>query len=228
MSTTVRVVIVHRQPLVAAGIEALLAHLPGWHITAYATDVASALTALRYRPINVLISEQELPGLNGTTLCGIVRRHFPHVSTALIGNLTPHQQLVALAHGVGRFIAPAITRQELHQLALQLRRHAFQEHTMLHGNDEIHQLATHTSIDAVHSPLTLPINLLSRRERDIIRLVVQGYTNKQIADLLAISPYTVKQHVSSAMLKCSVHKRRALAALFREVDWDEVHQCALV
>lgn len=221
MSATVRVVIVHHQPIVAAGIEALLAHLPGWHIVAYATDVASALTALRYRTINVLISEYELPGLTGLTLCGIVRRHFPHVSTALIGNLTPHQQRVALAHGVGRFIAPAITRQELHQLAMQLRRHAFQEHTMLHGHDTIHHLTTHTTTDTGRNVGTLPINLLSRREREIIRLVVDGHTNKHIADLLEISPYTVKQHISSVMLKCHIHKRRALAALFREATWDD-------
>jgi len=217
MSATVRVVIVHHQPLVAAGVEALLAHLPGWQIVAYATDVASALTALRYRAINVLISEQELPGLSGLTLCGIVRRHFPHISTALIGNLTPRQQLVALAHGVGRFIAPAITRQELHQLAMQLRRHAFQEHTMLHSTDHRHQLTS----EVCHASFALPVNLLSRREREIIGLVVHGHTNKQIADMLAISPYTVKQHISSVMLKCHVHKRRALAALFRDMTWDE-------
>lgn len=223
MSATVRVIIVHRQPLVAAGIEALLAHLPDWHIVAYATDVASALTALRYRAINVLISEQELPGLNGLTLCGIVRRHFPRVSTALIGNLTPHQQRVALAHGVGRFIAPTISRHELHQLAMQLRRHTFQEHTMLHDGEHLQQLTIHVPAGDVNAPLTLPVNLLSRREREIIRLVEYGHTNKQIADILAISPYTVKQHISSVMLKCNVHKRRALAALFRDIMWDDVH-----
>ena len=99
---------------------------------------------------------------------------------------------------------------------MQLRRHTFQEHTMLHGTDHLHQLTTEVN----HASFTLPVNLLSRREREIIELVVHGHTNKQIADMLAISPYTVKQHISSVMLKCNVHKRRALAALFRDITWD--------
>jgi DNA-binding NarL/FixJ family response regulator len=53
---------------------------------------------------------------------------------------------------------------------------------------------------------------LSPREREVVRLVVTGLTNRKVAEALFISPRTVAEHVSGAMRKLGVTSRTALAA----------------
>lgn len=51
---------------------------------------------------------------------------------------------------------------------------------------------------------------VTRRERDVLRLLLRGKTNKQIAETLNISGYTVRDHVSSLLKKSGVKTRMAL------------------
>ena len=54
---------------------------------------------------------------------------------------------------------------------------------------------------------------LTSREKEVKELLLQGYTNSQIADLLKISIHTAKKHVSNVFLKCGVNTRMELAWL---------------
>jgi DNA-binding NarL/FixJ family response regulator len=53
----------------------------------------------------------------------------------------------------------------------------------------------------------------TKRERQVLRLIAQGKTNRQIADELAISTYTVRDHVSALLRKQGVHTRMELCLL---------------
>jgi len=64
------------------------------------------------------------------------------------------------------------------------------------------------------NPLT--IDILTDREREIISLIAKGLSDKEISRALHISPYTVKNHVSSAMLKSGFKKRTQLVALLMQ------------
>jgi DNA-binding CsgD family transcriptional regulator len=59
---------------------------------------------------------------------------------------------------------------------------------------------------------------LSARERDAAALACLGYTNKQIAVRLHISPETVKTHLRNALIKFNLHSRNELRMMLR--DWD--------
>jgi DNA-binding NarL/FixJ family response regulator len=54
--------------------------------------------------------------------------------------------------------------------------------------------------------------LLSRRETDVVKLVAQGLSNKQIARRLAVSEYTAKRHVANILTKLDLPSRAAAAA----------------
>jgi DNA-binding NarL/FixJ family response regulator len=57
----------------------------------------------------------------------------------------------------------------------------------------------------------LPIETLTTREREILKLVAEGKTSKEIAELLFISPRTVEKHRYNIMQKLQLHKSAALA-----------------
>ncbi|WP_438300408.1 helix-turn-helix domain-containing protein [Pseudomonas sp. NMS19W] len=54
---------------------------------------------------------------------------------------------------------------------------------------------------------------LTKRESDVLHLLLAGKTNKQIAQHLSISDYTVRDHVSSLLRKCGVSTRMELVVL---------------
>jgi DNA-binding NarL/FixJ family response regulator len=54
---------------------------------------------------------------------------------------------------------------------------------------------------------------LTVREREVVALAAQGFTNKEIAEQLVVSPATAKTHVSRSMVKLGVHDRAKLVAL---------------
>jgi DNA-binding NarL/FixJ family response regulator len=59
---------------------------------------------------------------------------------------------------------------------------------------------------------------LSYREREVLALVVRGFTNAQIADRLFLSESTIKSHLSSAFAKLGVHSRKEAAAIFLQLE----------
>jgi DNA-binding NarL/FixJ family response regulator len=69
------------------------------------------------------------------------------------------------------------------------------------------------------------LDVLSRREREVLGLVAQGMTNKEIAETLYITPNTVKRHLKSIFAKLNVHTRSAAAAKAVEsgmsIEWSE-------
>lgn len=58
----------------------------------------------------------------------------------------------------------------------------------------------------------LPASALTRQQRSVLRLMVEGYTNKEIAGRLGISPNTVKEHIERLLLRSGIRSRTALAA----------------
>lgn len=65
---------------------------------------------------------------------------------------------------------------------------------------------------------------ISPREQEVIRFVLQGYSNQQIGDTLFISLSTVKKHISNIFLKCDLKSRYELIALFKNIALDSIDQ----
>jgi len=71
--------------------------------------------------------------------------------------------------------------------------------------------------DSGESPETDPMELLTAREQQIVRLICFGQVNKQIAHRLSISEYTVKTYLKQIFMKLNVHSRAAM--VYRCARW---------
>jgi signal transduction histidine kinase/DNA-binding CsgD family transcriptional regulator len=67
--------------------------------------------------------------------------------------------------------------------------------------------------------ITSSAAVLTRRERDVLRLVVEGLSNRAIAERLSVSPETVKSHMHSIMQKMQVHDRTQVAVAATRQRW---------
>ena len=214
----IQLLIVHTQPLIVAGIHALVAHLRHWQVVGQTTQAFDALRFVQNHAVDVVLTEQRLPGLSGVALCAALRKHDADVSLGIIGDLTAAEETIALAHGVGIFLTPQVTQRDLGVLAHRLRHHTARRALFYHAPTQCEALssgAKHiTQRTAAHHEL-----LLSNRERDVIVLLSHGANNVQIAAALTISVHTVKQHISSAMRKCCIHTRHELVRFAARQGW---------
>jgi len=72
--------------------------------------------------------------------------------------------------------------------------------------------------------LSAPTNLrFTERQRQVIRLIAQGHSNLEIAELLGVSPRTAKAHSDVLRTKLHVGRRRQLPAAFREATGEDPH-----
>lgn len=73
----------------------------------------------------------------------------------------------------------------------------------------------------VYSPASLDgsmIDPLTEREREVLRLLSEGISNKEIASRMVVAPSTIKQHLKSIYSKLDVHNRTQAVARGRELD----------
>jgi len=214
--------IVHSQPLVVAGIDALIQRVDGWNVIGTTAHASGAVQFVQQATPHAAVIEQQLPGINGITLCSMLRQYAPNMATAIIGNLTANQRALANAHGVSYVIPPTITARDMAILAHRLRQQVNDLRQSRPADDD-HEAYFAILNRRAQQKRQRP-NLLSKRELDVVTSLAHGVSNKQIATMLAMSPHTVKHHMDNIMEKCNIHRRSDIIAFAIKMGWVDVEE----
>lgn len=214
--------IVHSQPLVVAGIDALIKRVDGWQVIGTTAHASGALQFVQQTTPHAVVVEQQLPGINGITLCSMLHQYAPSMATAIIGNLTTNQRTLAATYGVSYIIPPTINARDMAVLAHRLRQ---QVQALRQSNPSDDDLEAYFAILNKHAQQKHQRpNLLSKRELDVVACLARGASNKQIATELAMSPHTVKHHMDNIMHKCNIHRRSDIIAFAIKMGWVDTEE----
>jgi len=189
---TVRIVLVDDHLLVRAGIRALLESIPGYQVTAECADGLQAIEEIeRCRP-DVVLLDIAMPGLSGIEVTRLVRRSNPELRILILSSIDRReiveQALEAGAHG---YLLKDFILDELQQALLAvLAGQSFM-------SPKISELSNVGSVARGES--------LTVRQTQILRLVANGNTTKEIARELGISPKTVEFHRARLMQRIGVN-----------------------
>ena len=201
----IRILLVDDHTLVRSGIRSLLEHEPGLSVIGEAEDGRAAVRlACKLKP-NVVIMDIAMPLLNGLEATRQIKIQCPDVKV-LVLSMHDNEEYIrqALEAGAMGYILKDAAAQELIS-AIQ---------SVYRGEAVLSPAVTRLVIeDYLRWGGTRPqeeSDSLSPREREVLQLIAEGYTNKQIAEILSISIKTVQAHRNNLMQKLDLHDRGEL------------------
>jgi two-component system, NarL family, response regulator LiaR len=199
----IRVMVVDDHDMVRIGLKVSIEATPGLIFAGEATSGAEAIEAFPNVKPDVVLMDMLMPNVDGVNATREICNSY---SDARIIALTSYddENLIcsALEAGVISYL--------LKDVSIDVLAKAIQD--AYRGRPTLAQEATQALIKAASSP-PVPGHDLTPSELVVLKLVVQGLSNGEIADRLVISTSTVKKHVSSILRKLSVNNRAEAAAL---------------
>lgn len=193
--------VVSAQPLVSAGYGALTTQCFEEYEVEIACDASSALALSRLRPPQLLICEYDLPGMSGGEVARKLLLGYPELPVLMVIDERLSyllRQLISL--GIRGFVTRQSYAREFCDALKGIRR-----------GERFMSPSLATSMAFSDSKQTSsPFESLSGREMEIVRLILSGRKNQEIADVLYISDKTVSTYRARALAKLGVRSTAEL------------------
>ena len=200
----IRILLVDDHQIVLDGVKSLLDDLDGFDCVATANNGQKALDLLKVFDIDVILMDIDMPVMNGMEATKAVKRDFPDVKVI---SLTQHSERgmvkQLLACGSDGYLLKNIDQDEL---AMAIRKvnagqnYFSSEVTMSLAGKAVEKSSTGADVE------------ITERESEILTLIAEGFSSKQIGEKLFISPRTVDTHRTNLMNKLDIHN---IAGLIR-------------
>ena len=195
----IRVLLADDHTLVRAGIRGLLEKMAGIQVVAETGDGREALRLIEATQPDVVLMDITMPGLNGLEAAARVTKYFPKVRVIML-SVHANEEYVwqALRGGAAGYLVKdagpaelelavtAIARGEMY-LSPAVSKHVVQ--------DYIRRVAGETST----------LDLLTPRQREILQMIAEGNTTKEVAERLNVSVKTVETHRAQLMERLDIH-----------------------
>jgi two-component system, NarL family, response regulator NreC len=196
----IRIVLADDHVLVRQGLKSLLER-EGFQVVAEASDGQEVLGHVKSLQPDIAVMDISMPTVNGLNAAREMNRSFPKTKTIL---LTQHDEgqyvSEALDAGVKGYV---LKNQVASDLLLAIRQ-------VSRGQVYLSPGVSSAVIEAYHSKSEKSKNSLTVRERQVLQLIAEGKSTRDVASLLGISVKTAETHRSRLMQKLDIHETASL------------------
>jgi len=196
-SQTIQVLLVDDHNVVRSGLATFLRAYDDLELVAEAKNGLEALNLCHKKQPDVILMDLMMPEMDGIAATRAILADYPEIKIIAMTSFED-EELVhgVLAAGAISYLIKNVTSDEL---AKAIR-------DAVSGRSTLSPEAARVLVQATR-PMKQPLYDLTEREMDVLKLVVQGQSNRQIADTLVISITTVKAHISNILSKLQVSSR---------------------
>jgi DNA-binding NarL/FixJ family response regulator len=196
---TIRVLLADDHTLVRAGLRSLLEKLPGVEVVGEAGEGREALRLIGAARPDVVLMDLMMPGMNGLEATARAAQEFPSTRVVVLSmNASEEVVLQAMRAGAAGYLLKSVTTAELEQAV----------RAVVRGETYLATAISRHVVDAyVRKAQAEPTSLerLTPRQREVLQLIAEGHTSKEIARRLSISVKTAEAHRSQLMEALDIH-----------------------
>jgi DNA-binding NarL/FixJ family response regulator len=205
-SRAARIVIADDHDLTRMGLRSLVSDERGLELVGEARDGREALELCRRLQPDMAILDVRMPEMDGLTTTRLIKREMPRTAVLLVSlHATPEYIIEAMEAGASGYM---LKEAPFSELAAAIRQ-------VLRGESMLTEALAARMLRRLgkHAEANQPLlaDPLTPRELEVLRLVAQGKTNREIAARLMIAPGTVKLHVEHIISKLDVSDRTQAA-----------------
>lgn len=202
-SQLIRVMLVDDHEMVRKGLATFLFAFDDLQLVGEAESGAAAIQLCGEIQPDVVLMDMAMPDMNGVDVTRFICQKYPRVQVIALTSFKEGDLVKkALEAGAIAYLLKDVSADDLVQ-AIRAA-HA--------GRATLSPEAAQSLVERTNQPPTPGLNL-TERERDVLALMVEGLENTQIAKRLAVSPSTIKSHVSNVLVKLNVSSRTEAVTL---------------
>ncbi|MEJ2467037.1 MAG: response regulator transcription factor [Candidatus Thiodiazotropha sp.] len=206
-NTKKTVVIAEDHTILRAGLKALLSTNPVFEVIGEADNGRDAIRRVIELKPDLVIMDLSMPGMNGMDALKEIKDRIPEVK-ALV--LTVHSEeeyvLASLQAGANGYVLKDATQNEL----LVAAERVLDGKTYLSPDITEKVVNSYLNTNGSSQDPVTRWDTVTQRERQILKLIAEGHTNKSMSDYLCISVKTVEKHRANLMKKLDLHSVSAL------------------
>jgi DNA-binding NarL/FixJ family response regulator len=199
--TKIRLLLADDHPLIREGFRSLLNKNERFEIVGIAENGKELLELAGKELPDIILSDISMPVMNGMDAIEQIRNLYPSIKSVV---LTMHEEreyvIHALRIGVQGYIIKNVERFDLEKAII----------TIFEGGKYFSPIVTNILAESVARPEPQAISELTPREKEVLELVAQGHSTKQIADKLGIGTRTVESHRVNMLKKMKVNNTAEL------------------
>ncbi len=205
MDGKVRVLVVDDHEVVRQGIKMVLDTDPELDVVGEASSGEEAIEKVRELRPSVVVMDISMPGLSGFEATRRIRESNPEVQ---ILALTVHDSEAYVFQMLQAGATGYVLKRAPSEEVIQAVKRANAGESVLHPS--VAKLLIRDYLTRVERGEEVSYDTLSDREREILKLIAEGRTNKEIAEMLFLSVKTVQAHRANLMRKLGMHDRTEL------------------
>jgi len=206
----IRVFLLDDHEVVRRGVRDLLESDPGLTVVGEASTASEALARVPAVKPDVAVLDVRLPDGNGVEVCRDLRSQMPDLACLMLTSFADDEALYdAVLAGAAGYVLKQIRGSDLVGAV----------RTVAGGGSLLDPQATAAVMQRLRDQATRtdPLSGLTEQERNILALVGEGLTNRQIGDRMFLAEKTVKNYVSSLLAKLGMERRTQVAVLATEL-----------
>ena len=210
---SIRILIADDHGVLRAGLRALLSAESELEVVDEASSGNEALSLADKLQPDLILLDISMPDLGGIEVTRRLKEMLPNVRVLI---LTVHEDESLLQEAIQAGASGYIVKRAVESELIDAIRAVWRGDLYVHPAMTRALLKEMSPSPSSSSNNEALVESLTPRETDVLRLIAQGYTNRQMADMLSISVRTVESHRSNLMGKLDLHSRVELVRYARE------------
>lgn len=194
----IKVLVVDDHPMVLEGMLVMLSQFSFVTVIGLAKSADDALDQIKADEPNIVITDISMPEINGLELADILKEQFPKIKIIAMSTANDRSIISQMVQkGAAGYLLKSASKEQIEEAILTVDANRL-------------YLSLDLGISKAEQTEITKIPTLTSREKEVLNLIAEGFTNTQIADKLFVSPHTVDSHRKNLLAKFKVNNTAGL------------------